>query len=172
MRENKDGYYGQDLENPTTAFVETDPGSMTWGDGHMVGFDFQSSIIFTPTDTLNISASYLETAWDDVFFDYQYEWEATYDSGPPGLIVPVTLTPMVDGDYSGKPMTHAPKYTINAVYKHIFNLMNGGALEAQVNVNYKSAYQLTWSDDDYPYNYQEAYTNIDLTGTYINPDIG
>jgi hypothetical protein len=29
---------------------------------------------------------------------------------------------------------------------------------------------MSWKDSDYPYNYQEAFTNADLTGTYYNAD--
>lgn len=170
VQESKDGYYGEDLEEtPTSAYVETDSGSMTWGDGHMMGFDFQSSIILTPKDTLDLSASYLKTEWDDVYFNYEYEWEAVgdYDSSE---VVDIEIIPMEDEDFSGKPMTHAPKYTVNLGYKHRFSLWNGGALETGINVNYKSGYQLTWDDDDYPYNYQKACYKIDLNGTYDNPD--
>lgn len=170
VRETKTGYYGTDLENPTSEYTDRDPNSQTWGAGHMMGVDIQASAILTPKDTLDLSASYLKSEWKDLYFDYYYEWERTGGEGMPGEIYDIEISPMEDADYAGKPMTHSPEWTINADYRHIFSLWNGGAFETDINVNYKTGYRLTWADSDYPYNYQEAYYNIDLSATYDSPE--
>lgn len=172
VQEVKDGYYGTDLENPTSEFADSDPGSSTWGEGHMMGVDLKTSTQITAQDTLSLSVSYLKTEWDDLTFNYQYPYEVTSTSFReyPGEIVAITIAPMEAVSYKGKSMTHSPKYTITSSYRHVFNLWNGGVLESQIDANYKSSFRLTWDDSDYPYNYQEAYYKFDVSATYNNPD--
>jgi hypothetical protein len=94
------------------------------------------------------------------------------NSGVPNWATPeaIEIYPLEDEDYEGKPMTASPEWNITASYQHTFDLPNGGTLVPQVDLLYKGDYRLTWKDDDYPYNYQEAYYKLDLSMNYTHSD--
>ncbi|MBN1627168.1 MAG: TonB-dependent receptor [Deltaproteobacteria bacterium] len=160
--------------NPTGSYmyVVQDDGSTTWGDGNMYGLDIDLDAIITSKDNLRLSVSYLKSEWKELFFNYENDYTLSADAGryPQGMDIIVSLVPLEDVSYKGKPMTHSPEWTINATYKHIFSLWNGGTLEPQIQASYKSSYRLSWMDSDYPSNYQEAFHMINLSAAYMNPD--
>jgi iron complex outermembrane receptor protein len=128
--------------------------------------------IITSKDNLKLSVSYLKSEWKELFFNYENDYTLSADAGryPQGTDIIVSLVPLEDVSYKGKPMTHSPEWTINATYKHIFSLWNGGTLEPQIQASYKSSYRLSWMDSDYPSNYQEAFHTINLSAAYVNSD--
>jgi iron complex outermembrane receptor protein len=73
-------------------------------------------------------------------------------------------------DYTGKPMMFSPPWTVNLSYNHSFNLPNGGVLKAGVSVKLRSAFRLSWADEDYPYNFQEGYHMEDFQAVYTSPE--
>jgi iron complex outermembrane receptor protein len=80
-----------------------------------------------------------------------------------------TLVDLEDTSYNGKPMQNTPEWTINLSYNHSFSLWNGGTLKVGVSSKYKSDYRLSWNDDEYPENYQEAFHMEDANATYSHP---
>ena len=160
--------------NPTGSYmyVVQDDGSTTWGDGNMYGVDIDMDAIITSKDSLKLSVSYLKSEWKKLLFDYENDYTLPADAGryPQGTDIMVSLIPLEDVSYKGKPMTHSPEWTINAAYKHIFSLRNGGTLEPQIQASYKSSYRLSWMDSDYPSNYQEAFLTMNLSAAYASPD--
>lgn len=162
--------FSGDPANPLSTYITPDPNSSTWGNGNMIGVDIQTTAIITSKDTLDLSVSYLKSEWTDLVFDYYYDYYVTEAIPRDAPAQVVEILPLDDRSYNGKPMTHSPDWTIGANYKHIFILPNGGSLETQINATYKSDYRLTWKDEDYPSNYQEAYHMIDLTANYIHSD--
>jgi iron complex outermembrane receptor protein len=163
---------GDDVNNPMSDEVVREPGASTYGNGEQMGFDLQANTIITPNDNLNLSVSYLKSEWKDLKFTFYYDWDATGGrGGPPGsAAVPIEIRPLLDRDYGGKPMTNSPELTISANYTHIFNLANGGSLETRIDALHKGEYKLSWKEEDYPYNHQEAYTTFDLSATYVHSD--
>lgn len=117
--------------------------------GYMWGFDLQTNAIITSSDILNVSVSYIKSAWDHLFFDYLYA---------------------EDLDYNGVPISNTPPWTWNATYNHNFYLWNGGALNAGITLKYQTGYRLTWKDDDLPYSYQETHhmENLNIAYSHYN----
>jgi iron complex outermembrane receptor protein len=74
-----------------------------------------------------------------------------------------------DKDYSGKPMTNTPPWTINLNYTHDFTLWNGGTLKPGVTVKYQTGYYLSWEDEYYPDNWQETHTMLNANMVYNAP---
>jgi iron complex outermembrane receptor protein len=129
-----------------------EPNASQYGDGRMLGFDLQTSLIITPKDRVNLSVSYIDSEWTDLYFDYYYDDE--YE----------------DTSYNGKPMKNTPPWTVNASYDRRFNLPNGGDLSGRVDLKYQTGYRLTWMDGDYPYNWQETHFMGDISAVYTSPD--
>jgi iron complex outermembrane receptor protein len=153
-------------------YVVQDDGSTTWGDGRMYGLEMDSTLIISPNDTLKLSVSLLESEWKRLYFDYENEYTLPASAGrfPQGTSVMVDLIPLEDASYDGKPMTSAPKVTLNATYRHMFNLPNGGSIEPEIQALYKSSYRLTWKDEDDPYHYQENFYTLNFSAVYTAPD--
>jgi iron complex outermembrane receptor protein len=166
--------YALETVNPPTGdylYVVQDDGSTTWGDGRMYGLEMDSTFILSANDTLKLSVSLLESEWKSLFFNYENEYTLTADAPrlPQGTSMIVDLITLDDANYKGKPMTSAPKVTINATYRHLFNLPNGGSIEPELQVLYKSNYRLTWKDEDDPYHYQEDFFIFNVSAVYNSP---
>lgn len=145
-----------------TSETEIDDGTQgVTGDGHMYGVDLSVNAIITEKDMLILSLAYMHSEWDDLFFDWEheYQWDATVGG----------QVPLEDSDYSGKPMTNTPEWTINMTYSHNFNLWNGGTLKASMTGKYQSAYHLSWNEEDEPGNYQEAHLMENASLAYNHP---
>jgi iron complex outermembrane receptor protein len=171
VQEIKTAYIGDtDADTYWSSETERDPNSSSWGDGYMMGIDVHATTVITPKDIVNLSVSYLTTEWDNLYIDYYYDVAVTSEEQRGVDLYEVEIGPMEDADYAGKEMTHSPEWTINGSYNHTFNLPNGGGLETEIAAIFKSGYRLTWDADDYPYNYQEAHTKINLSATYNHPD--
>ena len=163
---NDDGSVNESAFDSTA--TETDDGSSTWGDGRMIGIDLSATAIITAKDILNLSVSYAKSEWTDLYFDYENDWKVV-NVGPGETATIDNIEALENVSYNGKSMTASPEWTINLGYSHRFSLWNGGSLEGKVDGRYKSSYQLTWKDADYPYNYQEGFYTVDLSTTYNNP---
>jgi len=141
-----------------------DSGQNQNGTGHKFGLDLQTSTIITFQDILNLSVSYIDSEWTDLFFDYEAKYT---DSIVDGQVVQV---PVEDVSYNGKPMTNTPPWTVTLNYSHNFMMNDGSYIKASFEGRYQAEYRLSWRDSDYPYNFQEAHRLIDLSAVYTNPD--
>jgi iron complex outermembrane receptor protein len=165
------GYGG--TYQPLSSEVTGDPNSSGFGDGRMMGLDVRSTFVMTSKDIFNLTVNYLKSEWTDLVLDYYYDYGAlmSWPPPPPDVIIPIGVEPAETISYNGDPMTAAPEFTINASYSHRFSFTNGASLEAKIDGQYKTEYELTWRHyKDYPMNYQEAFTLYNATLTYNSPD--
>lgn len=148
---------------------QTDKGTVTNGQLRKYGFDLETSTIITNNDKLNFSVSYLNSEYTELEFDFEN----------PGF---------PDQDYSGKPETFSPDWTLSATYSHNFSLPNGGVLTGRIESRYQTEMIVTFSDlyqdfgfnmaeEDYyvfysqaDYITQEAYHLSNLSMIYAHPD--
>jgi iron complex outermembrane receptor protein len=157
---------------PMSDETEPDPNASGYGHGEMMGFDIQSTFVITPKDVLSLTVNYLKSEWTDLTFDYEYDYGPIgMGFGPPGgPVFPIDVEPLETVSYNGLPMTAAPEWTVNGNYSHRFSLPNGGELEAKVNAQYKTEYNLSWRlTKDYPLCYQEAFATYGANLTYTSP---
>jgi len=170
------GYFGPltdgqlDPANFDPTATQPDPNGSSWGDGKWYGLDLQSSAAISGADTVKFSLSYLHSEWADLTFDYYYPYKVSGFMLPGTPIAIDDLSPATTVTYNGKPMTMSPELTVDLSYKHQFYFSSGASMEAGIDAKYKSAYRLSWKESDYTYNYQEAFVNGDLSGTYSNAD--
>ena len=143
-----------------------DSGAAGQGDGRMIGLDIQTSAIITEKDRLDLSISYIESEWTNLFFDFDYNQTLEYDEETDSLI----WVDVPDQSYNGKPMTLTPPWTVNLIYSHNFDLANGGVISARFESRYQSEYRLTWKEAEYPYNNQEAHHLENASMTYTDPN--
>lgn len=154
-----------------STYEADEPNTTAYGDGTMIGFDLDTDFIITSKDDMKFMVSYLKSEWEDLIFDYYYDYQITSTTRlPEGTVYEVEVGPLENLDYTGLPMTNAPKWTFSTVYSHRFGLWNGGFIETQVELLYKTHFRLTWDKDDYPYNYQESYHCTNLSATYNDPN--
>jgi iron complex outermembrane receptor protein len=133
------------------------------GEGQMIGADISAVALITSKDIVNLSISYIKSEWTDLYFDWESDTEWLLIDGVP------TEVDLPNTSYNGKPMQNTPEWTINLSYNHNFSLWNGGNLKVGVSSKYKSDYRLSWNDDEYPNNYQEAFHMEDANVTYSHP---
>jgi hypothetical protein len=132
-----------------------EPNSQGWGTFTSFGGDVQASMIITGKDRVELSVSYLDATWDELEFDYVYDyiWE--------------------DVSYNGMRNTFSPEWTVNASYDHSFSLWNGGSLLGRVDCQYQSSYVLNWKPavtvDGYRYDYQEDSYIFNTSAVYSSP---
>jgi iron complex outermembrane receptor protein len=142
--------YGDDGNNQ---IEETN--SQGWGDFTSFGVDIQASVILTGKDKVELSVSYLDATWENLEFDYVYDY----------------IWP--DESFNGMRNTYSPEWTVNGSYDHNFTLWNGGSLNARVDCQYQSSYVLTWkpavTSDGYRYDYQEDSYIFNLSTVYSHP---
>jgi iron complex outermembrane receptor protein len=138
-------------------------------DGRMYGIDLSATLLITPRDMLNLSVSWIESEFYDLYFEWEYEEQLStvYDAN--GIPIGVEWVPHPDVDYSGKPMTNTPPWTINLNYTHNFTLWNGGTLKPAVSVKYQTGYNLSWKDEEHPWNYQETHHMLNASMVYTSP---
>jgi iron complex outermembrane recepter protein len=152
--------------------VQPDQNGSTYGDGKWYGLDIQSTYLIGGDDSVNLSLSYLHSEWTNLVFDYASQWRLK--SGVmlgPGQAAQITdFVPADTVSYNGKSMTNSPEWTVSLSYTHKFNFESGASIDARIDSKYKSGYRMSWKDADYPYNYQEAFINGDVTGTYYSAD--
>jgi iron complex outermembrane recepter protein len=141
-----------------------EPYSNSAGDGRMIGIDMSSTMLITQNDTVNLSVSYLNSKWTNLKMVYYYDKTLELVNGQ---VVTVTDP---GADYTGKPMMSTPPWTVNLSYDHSFNLPNGGVLRATVSAKIRSAFRLSWADEDYPLNFQEGYHTEDFQLVYNSPE--
>jgi iron complex outermembrane receptor protein len=151
----EDGTVGIDLDEDGDVEDEPqdfhDQNSQGYGDFESYGVDLQTNWVITSKDKLDLSISYLHSEWTELLFDYQYD---------------ILFDPE---DFSGMENIYAPTWTITASYDHNFTLWNGGNLTGHVDGTYKSDFILSWKDDQYPYNYQEAHSIWNASLRYNHP---
>jgi iron complex outermembrane recepter protein len=146
-----------------------DPGGSQFGDGRWYGLDIQSTYLISGSDTVNLNLSYLHSEWTDLVFRYENGYLIT----TPFMQTPVAsdVIPAVPKSLNGKPMTMSPAYTVALSYTHKFNFVSGASIDARIDTKYKSAYEMTWRHEkDYPYNFQEAFINGDVSVIFYNAD--
>jgi iron complex outermembrane recepter protein len=144
--------------------VITDDGSQgVTGEGHMFGVDLSASALITSEDMVTFSLSYIKSEWTDLYFHWEYADQTKLVNGV------ATIVSHPDVDYSGKPMTNTPPWTINLNYSHNFNLWNGGALKAAINAKYMTGYSLAWQEDYLPNCYQETHYMAGANLGYSDP---
>jgi iron complex outermembrane recepter protein len=141
-----------------------EPYANSAGNGRMIGVDMSSTMLLTRNDTVNLSVSYLNSKWTNLKMIYYYDKTLKLVNGE----VKTVTDP--GADYTGKPMMSSPPWTVNLSYDHSFNLPNGGVLRATVSTKIRSAFRLSWADEDYPLNYQEGYHMEDFQAVYSSPD--
>lgn len=133
-------------------FTISDGKSQNWGNFRSYGLDISTSAIITSKDRLNLSVSYLNTKWTDLYFHFEY-----YNVFP-------------DEDYSGQEGIYSPNWSANATYEHNFNLWNGGTLTGTLSAQYQSEFLLAWKPSWQPFTYQEPHTIWDISFSYAHPD--
>jgi iron complex outermembrane receptor protein len=154
----------------TLSETTTDEGSRdVTADGRMYGIDLSASLIITSRDMLNLSVSWIESEWYDLYFKWEYTEQLATVYDDDGNPIGVEWVDHPDMDYSGKPMTNTPPWTINLNYTHNFTLWNGGTLKPGVSAKYQTGYRLSWKDDDYPWNYQETHYMLNASMVYNSP---
>jgi iron complex outermembrane recepter protein len=140
-----------------------EPYSNSAGDGRMIGLDLSSTILITQNDMVNLSVSYINSRWKNLKMVYYYDYTLELVNGE----VVTVYDP--GADYTGKPMMSTPPWTVNLSYDHSFNLPNGGVIRATVSSKIRSAFRLSWADEDYPLNFQEGYHMEDFQAVYNSP---
>lgn len=147
--------------------TEDDSGAAGQGDGRMYGVDVSASAIITSNDKLDLSLSWEKSEWTDMYFDYEHETEL--QEVDDGASPPITVA-VEDEDFTGKEMVLTPAWSINLAYSHNFMLSNGGAIKAAIDSNFQTSCRITWKQEEYPYNYQEAHhiENASVTYTHSN----
>lgn len=139
------------------------------GNGRVIGLDLSANWIITPNDRLNMTASYMDSEWTDLYIDYEYDQQFIGWEGVPGASNPI-LEDIPDDDFSGEPMMSSPPVSVNLTYDHSFTLPNGASLKAALTVKYKTAYRLSWRLTDYPINRQENFHMEDINLVYNDPE--
>jgi len=148
-----------------------DPGGSQFGEGTWYGLDIQSTYLITGNDSLNLNLSYLHSEWTDLVFRYEYDWLVTNPFGTDATIADLKPGRSEPKSLNGKPMTYSPELTIALSYSHKFNFASGASIDGRIDTKYKSAYEMTWRHEkDWPYNYQEAFINGDVTLIYNSAD--
>jgi iron complex outermembrane receptor protein len=146
---NGDGY----ITNTDVSLQETN--SQGWGDFRSYGVDVQASMILTGKDKMEFSVSWLDAKWDNLEFDYVYDY----------------IWP--DESFNGMQNTFSPEWTVNGSYDHSFTLFNGGSLNARVDAQYQSSYVLTWkpsvTSTGYRYDYQGDSYIFNASAVYSHP---
>lgn len=125
-------------------YNRSDPGCDTNGDLEYYGIDIDTTTILSRNDKLDLSIEYLKSEFTNLVFDFE-------NPNFPDL------------DYSGKPETFTPEWTIDATYSHNFNLPNGGVLTARLNSRYMSEYLVSYVD---LYQATEGETMMDMVFLY------
>ncbi|MBN1225712.1 MAG: TonB-dependent receptor plug domain-containing protein [Deltaproteobacteria bacterium] len=141
-----------------------DMNSYGYGDGTLYGFDLQTSTILTRKDMVTLSVSYIKSEWTKLKFNFDYPYGYKLDED--GRRIEIYF----EDDYAGESMMNTPEYTFDLNYSHSFSLSNGGNLKASLSSKYKTAYRLSWLEDQYPLNYQEAYHVESASAVYSNPN--
>jgi len=101
----------------------------------------------TPDDLLSINLQYLHSKYDEM--DYQ-----AYSVSGAAPVVGCAITPtslvgasptaaIFDVDCSGRPLTNAPRWVLNAGYQHSFDLGGAGKLTAGVDTRVESSRYLS-----------------------------
>jgi iron complex outermembrane receptor protein len=152
---------GGNIIDPLT--FQNDDGSNASGKLTKYGVDVQTTTILGMNDKIDFSVSYLDSEFDELYFDFVSE-------------------ALPDFDASGKPLTYSSEWSLNLAYSHDFDLPNGGSLTARIDTSYKSSYYLSYKDweqdrDTFALytieenvNYQEAYHLSNCSLVYKHPD--
>ena len=134
------------------------------GDGRMIGLDLSINAIMTQNDRVNLTASYIQSEWTDLVLWWEYtDWFELVN----GVKTPVHQEYK---SLNGESMMSTPPWNINLTYDHNFNLPNGASIKTALTVKYKTAYDLSWREIDYPLNYQESYHMEDVNLVYNHSD--
>jgi iron complex outermembrane recepter protein len=143
----------------------TEPYANGVGNGRMIGFDLTANTIITQSDQVNLSVSYQNSKWTKLKMIYYFDYVNAFDTN--GNVITIYQP---TADYTGKPMMNTPPWTINLSWDHSFNLPNGGIIRTTLSTKFRTAYRLSWAEEDYPLNYQEKYHMDDFQAVYSSPE--
>jgi iron complex outermembrane recepter protein len=128
--------------NPDGTFNLDDGGWMNWGKLRTIGLDASVSWVASAKDMVDFSLSYLDMKWTQLRFNYIYD--------------AVGFWP--DQNFDGRRAPSAPKLSMTASYEHNFDIGSYGVLTPHIDVQHKSAFDLTFDQSDgLGYGKQEAY---------------
>jgi iron complex outermembrane recepter protein len=123
-----------------TRYSVDDGGFQNWGNARTIGVDASVSWVASPKDMVDLSLSYLDMKWTSLSFVYKYTdfW--------------------ADHNEDGRQAPGAPKFSMTASYEHYFDIGSYGTLTPHIDVQHKSAFDLTFDQSDGKgYGKQEAY---------------
>ena len=158
---DEDGVYhaGTDLNNDgdetdtaLTGMDVSDPWIQQFGGFRSIGADVSTNWMITSRDRLDLSVSYLNAKWTDMKIHFYWSWIWS-DEGR---------------DFSGMKNTFSPTWSTTLGYEHNFALWTFGSLVPHVDIQFKTGYDLSYTQDMYPYNYQEAYYLVNGNVTYTH----
>ena len=118
---------GTGMPGPGGDGTSMDENAKQVGDAKVYGLDIQTSTIVTDNFKVDLSVSYLKKYFTRLFFPFN---QITNDLGIPDL------------DYSGKDMTFAPRWTVNASLNYNIPLWNGGTLTSRLDSRFQSSYKM------------------------------
>jgi iron complex outermembrane receptor protein len=116
----------------------------------------------TNAATSRVNGVEFEALWRPVtnhIFNFNVNWlDAKYKS----------YNPTPTRDFSGRPLSLSPKWTLSAGYTYTHPLANGANIEFNAKTRYSAKYDLT-DIGAAVFFYQKAYTKSDLSLTYKSP---
>lgn len=172
-------YKDQQISHLGPVQVASTPGGPIFGAvfltenaGSATIYGLEAELLWQPTanDRITVNAQYLDTEYDT--FRYQ---AYSVTGAPPGVgcaIAPTTLTGaspqarIYDVDCSGRPLTNAPEWTLNAGYQRTFELGGSGRILAGVDTRIEASRYL--SIDFLPLGRQDDYMMSSARLTWEN----
>lgn len=169
-------YYHWKYKNLQDSRVNFDPlGAVNFitfnsGDATIEGGTLELVGKVTRADTINFSGEYAHSKYDKYLFQTPAPFFQAGSSGCRLTTVPGATPvspPNIQGDCSGFPVAHVPKWSATASYDHVFSLPNDASVTLQGDVKYSSAHYL--AIDFIPSEKQAAYAVFDTSLTYDSP---
>jgi len=122
------------------------------------GLEAETAFLITPDDRLQFTASYTRTKLGElVAASNDYQLPACFDPQLGGNCLKVT----------GNQLPHAPKFSLQLLYEHSFNLANGDTLAPRISYHYQTANWLSvfnLGEGDR----QKAYSTADISMRYTS----
>jgi len=123
-----------------------DPWESQFGDFESFGVDVSLDWMFTRKDLVSLSLAYLDNEWVDATDAYYWK----------GYFTRVPEMGTEGRTYNGLRNTYSPEWSVSARYEHRFDLGSFGTLIPEIDLQYKSDYDLNFREEFFPFNYQES----------------